>query len=281
MIMSLIDYIRFVKFSHTIFALPFVLATMAIASLEMELTLWQVFLILMAMATARSAAMGINRIIDRNIDAKNKRTQKRELVTGKISVRDARIFIIINSILFWTIAATFNYITLLCAPIILILFYIYPYLKQVTWLSHFFLGFVDGLAPIATWIALFADVSPTAFFLGLAMMCWIAGFDIIYALQDIEFDRKEGLYSLPACFGIKISLVVSGILHIFTLVFLYFSFDGSIYLIGITVMLLVLAYEHWILKPDDFSRVNMAFFNVNGLASLLFFTFTWLEVAIR
>jgi len=279
--MSLIDYGRFVKFSHTVFALPFVLATMAIASLEMKIEVWKVVLVLMAMATARSAAMGINRIIDKKIDTKNKRTQKRELVTEKISLGNAKFFVIVNSLLFWAIAATFNYITLLCAPIILILFYIYPYLKRTTWLSHFFLGFIDGLAPIATWLALFSDVSPTAFFLGLAMMCWIAGFDIIYALLDLEFDKKEGLYSLPACFGVKTSLVVSGTLHIFTLIFLWFSFDGSIYLIGITVMLIVLSYEHWIVKPDDLSRVDMAFFNVNGLASLFFFAFTWLEVTMR
>jgi 4-hydroxybenzoate polyprenyltransferase len=279
--MSLIDYGRFVKFSHTVFALPFVLATMAIASLEKKLTVEQIILILLAMATARSAAMGINRIIDRNIDAKNKRTQNRELVTGKISLRNAKIFVMVNSLLFWAIAATFNYITLLCAPIILILFYIYPYLKRVTWLSHFFLGFVDGLAPIATWIALFGDVSPSAFFLGLAMMCWIAGFDIIYSLLDLEFDQKEGLYSLPACFGVKISLVVSCSLHMFTVIFLCLAFDGYIYLFGVLVMLIVLTYEHWIVKPDDLSRVNLAFFNVNGLASIIFLAFTCLEVITR
>jgi len=279
--MSLIDYGRFVKFSHTVFALPFVLATMAIASLEKKLNIEEIILILMAMATARSAAMGINRIIDRDIDAKNKRTQNRELVTGKISLRNAKIFVVVNSLLFWGIAATFNYITLLCAPIILILFYIYPYLKRVTWLSHFFLGFVDGLAPIATWIALFGNVSPSAFFLGLAMMCWIAGFDIIYSLFDLEFDQKEGLYSLPACFGVKISLVVSCSLHMFTVIFLYLAFDGYIYLFGILIMLIVLIYEHWIVKPDDLSKVNLAFFNVNGLASIVFFVFTCLEVITR
>ena len=279
--MSLIDYGRFVKFSHTVFALPFVLATMAIASLEKKLNIEEIILILMAMATARSAAMGINRIIDRDIDAKNKRTQNRELVTGKISLRNAKIFVVVNSLLFWGIAATFNYITLLCAPIILILFYIYPYLKRVTWLSHFFLGFVDGLAPIATWIALFGNVSPSAFFLGLAMMCWIAGFDIIYSLLDLEFDQKEGLYSLPACFGVKISLVVSCSLHMFTVIFLFLAFDGYIYLFGILIMLIVLIYEHWIVKPDDLSKVNLAFFNVNGLASIVFFVFTCLEVITR
>jgi len=279
--MSLIDFGKFVKFSHTVFALPFVLATMAIASLEKKLNIEEIILILMAMATARSAAMGINRIIDRDIDAKNKRTQNRELVTGKISLRNAKIFVVVNSLLFWGIAATFNYITLLCAPIILILFYIYPYLKRVTWLSHFFLGFVDGLAPIATWIALFGNVSPSAFFLGLAMMCWIAGFDIIYSLLDLEFDQKEGLYSLPACFGVKISLVVSCSLHMFTVIFLYLAFDGYIYLFGILIMLIVLIYEHWIVKPDDLSKVNLAFFNVNGLASIVFFVFTCLEVITR
>ena len=251
-------------------------------SARCPVTTWETFAgLTISLFLTVSGSTILNMWYDRDIDAKNKRTQNRELVTGKISLRNAKIFVVVNSLLFWGIAATFNYITLLCAPIILILFYIYPYLKRVTWLSHFFLGFVDGLAPIATWIALFGNVSPSAFFLGLAMMCWIAGFDIIHSLLDLEFDQKEGLYSLPACFGVKISLVVSCSLHMFTVIFLYLAFDGYIYLFGILIMLIVLIYEHWIVKPDDLSKVNLAFFNVNGLASIVFFVFTCLEVITR
>jgi len=278
---SLIDYGKLVKFSHTIFALPFVLATIAIASLEIELKVWKIIFIILAMATARSTAMGMNRIIDRKADAKNIRTQNRELVNGKIKLLNAKLFVLINALLFFAIAASFNRITLTCAPVLLILFCLYPYLKRLSWFSHFFLGFTIGLAPIATWLALDATVSLSAIFLGIAMMCWISGFDIIYALLDVDFDKKEGLYSLPASLGVKTSLAVSAALHIFTLLFLMLTFNGAVYLIGMSVMFLVLVCEHWIVKPDDFSRVNTAFFNVNGLASILYFCFTWLEVVTR
>ena len=216
---SIVTYGNFVKFSHTIFALPFVLAAMAIAGLEIDLTVRQVVMVLLAMAAARSAAMGINRIIDKEIDAKNLRTQTRELITGKLSLRQAKIFVAVNSILFLAIASTFNLITTVCAPFVLLLFFLYPYFKRFTWLSHIFLGFVDGLAPTAAWIALTGNISLPAVFLSLAMMFWIAGFDILYALLDIEFDRREKLFSFPASFGIKKALVVSAILHVFTLIF--------------------------------------------------------------
>ena len=278
---SLINYGKLVKFSHTIFALPFVLATIAIAGLEMEITSWNIILILLAMATARSTAMGVNRIIDRKVDAKNIRTQNRELVTGKVTLGNAKLFVLVNAVLFFAIAASFNRITLACAPILLILFCLYPYFKRFSWLSHFVLGFTIGLAPIATWLALDATVSLPAILIGLAMMCWIAGFDIIYALLDVDFDQKEGLFSLPASLGVKTSLAISAALHLCTVIFLMLAFEGAIYLIGMSVMVVVLVYEHWIVRPDDFSRVNTAFFNVNGLASILYFCFTWLEVAAR
>ncbi|MBN2469040.1 MAG: UbiA family prenyltransferase [Deltaproteobacteria bacterium] len=267
------------RFSHTIFALPFVFATIAIASLHIHVGLRHIVLIILAMATARSAAMGLNRIIDRGIDAKNVRTKNRELVTGEISLKSALLFVSINVVLFLVIAASFNRVTLVCAPVLLIFFVIYPYFKRFSWLSHFFLGFVIGLSPIATWIALTGTVSLPAALLGAAMMCWIAGFDIVYALLDVEFDKKAALYSLPALFGIKISLVVSALLHVFTLIFLMLAFRGPIYLVGMIIMAAVLVYEHWIIRPDDFSRVNTAFFSVNGIASILYCCFTWLEIA--
>lgn len=279
--MSLADYGRFVKFSHTVFALPFVFAALAIASLEMEITAGKVLLIVVAMASARSCAMGMNRIIDREIDADNVRTSTRELVTGKISLRKAAIFVVVSALVFLAVSASFNRITALCAPVILALFLIYPFCKRFTWLSHLLLGFVIGLAPSAAWLALDGRVSPAAFWLSLGVMCWIAGFDIIYALLDLEHDRAVGLYSVPACFGVKTSLLVSAGLHLLTLVFLWRAFAGSIYLTGMGVMLLVLVYEHLIVKPHDLSRVNMAFFNVNGMMSILFFAFTWLEVTVR
>lgn len=279
--MSLVDYGRFVKFSHTVFALPFVFATLAIASLEMEITTGKIILIVVAMAAARSCAMAMNRIVDREIDAGNVRTSTRELVTGKISLRNATLFVVASALVFLTVSASFNRITTLCAPVILGLFFIYPYLKRFTWLSHFFLGFVIGLAPSAAWLALDGSVSPAAFWLSLAVMCWIAGFDIIYALLDLEHDRAARLHSVPACLGVKPALLMSGALHVLTLVFLFLAFAGAIYLSGMAMMLLVLAYEHLIVKPHDLSRVNMAFFNVNGMVSILFFAFTWLEVTLR
>ena len=278
---SITLYGNFVKFSHTIFALPFVLATMVIVSLEVDLKASQVVLVIAAMATARSVAMGINRIIDREIDAKNVRTKSRELVTGKISLKSARIFIVVNSLMFLVIASTFNLITTVCAPFVLLLFYIYPFLKRFTWLSHLFLGFVDGLAPTATWIALTNTVAPPAVFLSVAMMFWIAGFDILYALLDIAFDRQERLHSIPACFGIKKALGISSFLHVLTVIFLALAFTGGFYFFGLLILSLVLIYEHWIVKPNDLAKVNAAFFNVNGAISILYFLFTWLQVVVR
>jgi len=278
---TIFTYSNFVKFSHTIFALPFVLATMAIISLEIALKVWQVALVIAAMATARSAAMGINRIIDRDIDGKNLRTKNRELITGKISLRSAWMFVIINSLFFLAIASTFNRITTLCAPFVLVLFFLYPFLKRFTWLSHLFLGFIDGLAPAATWIALTGNIALPAVFLSAAMMFWIAGFDILYSLLDIEFDCQTRLFSIPACFGIKRSLVLSAIFHALTLIFLACAFKGLFYFLGLFILFLVLLYEHWIVKPTDLARVNAAFFNVNGLVSIIYFLFTWLQVTVH
>jgi len=278
---AITTYGQFVKFSHTIFALPFVLSTLVILSQEIELKVMEVILVIAAMATARSAAMGINRIIDRKIDAQNPRTKNRELITGKLTLREAWGFVLINSALFCLIASTFNWITTIAAPFILILFFIYPFLKRFTWLSHLLLGFVDGLAPTATWIALTGTVKMPAIFLSLAMMFWIAGFDILYALLDIEFDRKEKLFSVPACFGVKIALVISAVFHGLTLIFLALAFNGLIYFLGLFILLIALIYEHIIIKPDDLSRINTAFFNVNGLISIGYFIFTWLQVTIK
>jgi 4-hydroxybenzoate polyprenyltransferase len=210
---TIVTFGNFVKFSHTIFALPFVLATIAIVSLEIDLNVWPVLLVIAAMATARSAAMGINRIIDRDIDAKN-------------------------------------------------------------------LRFIDGLAPTATWIALTGTIAWPAIFLSFAMMFWIAGFDILYSLLDIEFDRHAKLFSIPAYFGIKEALALSAIFHALTLIFLAFALKGTLYFLGLLILLVVLVYEHWIVKPNDLSRVNAAFFNVNGLVSIIYFLFTWLQVAM-
>ncbi|MDY6863436.1 MAG: UbiA-like polyprenyltransferase [Thermodesulfobacteriota bacterium] len=279
--MSITDYGRFVKFEHTIFALPFVLATIAIYSLEEEIELFNVILIIFVLVAARSTAFGLNRIIDRDIDARNLRTRDRELITGKISLRNAKNFIILNALLFLIISASFNYITMACAPILLFFFILYPFLKRFTWLCHFVLGFIIGVSPIATWLALAGRVSLSSYLLSLGVMAWIAGFDILYSLLDIEFDKKEKLYSFPVCFGVKNSLLISGILHIFTLIFLFFSFSGPFYLTGMGVMTIILVYEHLIVRPDDLSKVNMAFFNVNGVASIIFFVFTFLEVLSR
>ena len=277
---SIVTFGNFVKFSHTIFALPFVLATIAIVSLEINLEILPVLLVIAAMATARSAAMGINRIIDRDIDAKNLRTRNRELITGKVSLRSAKMFVIINSLLFLGIAATFNRITAICGPFVLILFFLYPFFKRFTWFSHVFLGLIDGLAPTATWIALTGTIAWSAIYLSLAMMFWIAGFDILYALLDIEFDCRTKLYSIPARFGIKKALALSAIFHALTLFFLGLAFKGSFYFVGLLILLVVLVYEHWIVKPNDLSRVNSAFFNVNGFVAIIYFLFTWLQVAM-
>lgn len=268
-------YGRMIKFSHTIFALPFALSAVVLAQRRHPLTPETLLWLLLAMVGARSAAMGFNRIIDAAIDARNPRTAGREIPSGQLTPGAARIFVAASAALFIASAALLGRLCLyLSVPVLLILF-LYSYTKRFTWLAHLYLGFAISLAPAGAWIAVTGGFHPEILSLCLALMTYIAGFDILYACQDAEFDCREGLCSIPARFGVGTALNLARLLHAVTmaaLLALHAAFDltpvftGTILLIG---GLLVL--EHRLVKPEDLSRIDIAFFHVNSLVSAALF----------
>jgi 4-hydroxybenzoate polyprenyltransferase len=268
-------YGRLIKFSHTIFALPFALAAVLLANRQYPVTLQTLLLILFAMASGRSAAMGFNRFADYHYDSLNPRTANRPHVTGQVGRASMMIFIVISALAFVACAALLGRMCLvLSVPVLAVLFF-YSLTKRFTSYSHFFLGFAIGLAPAGTWIAITGGLDLRVLLLSLALMTYIAGFDILYACQDIEFDRKQELFSMPACWGAPKALLLSTALHALTFLFLlllYFAFDlGRIYLVFLCVISILLFAEHKIVRPDCLDRVNIAFFHVNSAISILLF----------
>ncbi len=276
-------YLRMIKFSHSVFALPFALSAAFIASggiPEGNKLLW----IIIAMVSARSAAMGLNRIIDRKIDSLNPRTSAREIPSGKVSLIEAMVFVAIATIIFIYSASRLNPLCFKLSFVALFFIFIYSYTKRFTSLSHLFLGITISAAPLGAWIAVTGGLDARIWSLVLSVAFWIAGFDILYALQDIEFDRRYGLYSIPARFGIKKALLISRLFHllswslllitglVFHLRFLYFA--------GVLIGAIILLYEHRLVRPDDLSKLNMAFFNMNGYLSIVVFVFTALSFLI-
>jgi 4-hydroxybenzoate polyprenyltransferase len=275
----LVVYSRMIKLSHSIFALPFAFAAAVLASRQVEVTLVQLLLILWCMVCARSSAMGFNRIIDRDIDAANPRTAGREIPAGQISLRQAWLFTVGSAFLFAVGAWMLSALTGWLSPIALAVIWGYSLSKRYTWLCHLILGLALALAPTAVWIALTGSFGWVPLLLSLSVGSWVAGFDIIYSCQDAEFDASEGLYSLPASMGVKTALVISALLHLITAASLaalpFVSPMGWPYWVGFVLIVGVLCWEHAIVKPDDFSRVNKAFFDLNGYVSLLFFFAVW------
>jgi 4-hydroxybenzoate polyprenyltransferase len=277
-------YLEMIKFEHSIFALPFAyfgafLAQMRVPNLKT--ILW----ITLAMVGARSFAMALNRIIDVEIDRLNPRTSERALPKGHLSISNAILFSLLSLGLF--LLAVYN-LAPICRylwPFVVIPFVVYPYTKRFTWLSHFILGFCLGLAPIGAWIAVTNSISVEPFLIGTAVLFWVSGFDIFYAIQDIDFDRNEGLLSIPARFGIRKSLALIKLLHAFSIVLLILvglHLDlGLFYFAGVVITALLLAYENSIIKPNDLSRLNLAFFNLNGLVSIIMLCFVVFDVIFR
>jgi len=268
-------YSRMIKLSHSIFALPFALAAGVLASRQVDTTWTQWALIVACMVFARSSAMGFNRIVDRDIDADNPRTAAREIPSGQISVGAAWAFTLGSAVLFVLCAVALGPATGWLSPVALGVVWGYSFAKRFTALVHLVLGVALGLAPVAVWIALTGTVGLPAVLLGLAVATWVAGFDVIYSCQDADFDRDTGLHSIPSALGVAGALWVSAGLHGVTalcLVALPFVVPLSAwYGVGVAAVLGVLAYEHWIVRPDDLSRVNKAFFDLNGYISVLFF----------
>jgi 4-hydroxybenzoate polyprenyltransferase len=270
----LVTYSRMIKLSHSIFALPFALAAAALAARQVEVTLLQLALIVGCMVTARSSAMGFNRLVDRDIDARNARTAGRELVTGEISVGAAWAFTLGSAALFVLLSALLGKLTLWLSPVAIAVVWGYSLTKRFTALCHLVLGAALALAPTAVWIALTGEMSWTAGLLSLAVATWVAGFDIIYSCQDAGFDADEGLHSIPSRLGVAGALVVSAVLHLVTLGALLALPAvvplGWAYYAGVALIGAVLVYEHAIVRPSDLSRINKAFFDLNGYVSLVF-----------
>ena len=284
-LLALITFGRMVKFSHTVFALPFALATVAIAARGHGVGVAQIAAILLAMVGARTAAMGFNRIVDRHIDAANPRTAGRELPTGKVSLSAAATLTVASAALFVAAAAWLGPLCLRLAPIVLALVLGYSFTKRVTWLCHLFLGLAIGSAPAAAWIAVRGRLDAPALWLSIAVATWIAGFDVLYALADREFDRKAGIHSIPVRFGVPAALLISASLHAASVAALLAAGRaaglGWIYLLGVAVVVAMLAWEHAILRPSDLSRLNVAFFNLNGYVSVIFFAATLADVLVK
>jgi len=274
-------FMEMIKFQHSIFALPFAYLGAFLSEMKVP-SLITIFWITLAMVGARSFAMAVNRLIDIEIDRRNPRTAGRALPKGLVSVWNVILFSLISLGLF--LLAVYN-LAPICRylwPIVVIPFIIYPYTKRVTWLSHFVLGFCLGLAPVGAWIAVTNTLSLNPFLIGAAVLLWVAGFDIFYAIQDIDFDRQHKLYSIPVRFGIKKSLTLTKLLHICSILILSWlgiRLDlGLFYYMGVFVAGTLLAYENSLIKPDDLSNLNVAFFTMNGVISIVMFFFVAIEV---
>jgi len=270
-----------IKIQHTVFALPFALMSAFIASKGVPPSgklLW----ILLAMVGARSSAMSFNRIADVDYDRENPRTKERALPKGRIRKSYYIIFLILSVLLFIFSCIMLNRLALILSPAALLIVFFYSYTKRFTIFSHFFLGLSLSLAPIGAWVAIREEISIVSIVLGLAVIFWLAGLDIIYSCQDVEFDKSHGLFSFPAKLGIERALRLAAIFHVIMTLFLFSLFFignlGLLYLGGIILIAGLLYYEHSIVRPDDLSKVNVAFFNVNGIISIGLMLMTILDI---
>ena len=280
-------FLRLVMIEHSVFALPFAyIAALTAMRHESRHVAWgDLALITVAMVAARTVAMAANRVIDRELDARNPRTSSRELVTGVLTVTTAVRGMVIALLVFLGAAALLSPLCLALAPLALVPLVGYPYTKRFTWLCHAVLGLAQAVVPVAAWIAVTGRWSWTAVLLGLALGLWVGGFDLIYACQDIESDRREGVHSLPARFGARTALTVSAFAHVVTIgLLLWFAARadlGWIWLAGVAGAAAALVYEHRIVSPTDLSRVNRAFFTVNGLVGVGLLVFAVVDLVVE
>ena len=277
---KVVDYLNLVKFSHTIFAMPFALLsfTFAVKGLpEEHQSLWWVLLfvqVLLCMVFARNVAMGFNRWADRYIDADNPRTAQREIPAGKVSPKQAVWFVVVNAAWFIFVAATINPLCGWLSPVALAVVMFYSYCKRFTSLAHLVLGLSLGIAPVGATIAVLGRITPESIVLALGVMCWSAGFDIIYALQDAEFDRERGLRSIPSRFSTRTSLIISALLHLVSISFivLYTTFQPQSWLawLGCALFTIIVASEHILVTPTKQRNIGIAFGTFNALASVAY-----------
>lgn len=274
------SYGSLVRFSHTVFALPFAMASIALAWPRHPVTPRSLLWILVAMVSARTAAMGFNRLADRKFDALNPRTKNWELPQGKVKVGEATLLTVLASAVFILAAYQLNWVCFVLSPVALAIVFFYSLTKRFTWASHLFLGLALAIAPIGAWLAVARPPFEIAelqvpVYLGLAVVFWLAGFDVIYSLQDREFDGKIGLYSIPVRFGVAGALRLSSAFHCGTILFLALvgiaAAMGPVYWLGFLAVTAILVWEHRIVKPSDLSRINKAFFDLNAYVSLGYF----------
>lgn len=276
-------FLEMIKFEHTVFALPFAYLGAFLASRGLPSAsklLW----ITLAMVGARTAAMSLNRLLDRHIDARNPRTAVRALPTGLLGVGEVYIYVVLSFLLLGYSAYQLNLLALKLMPIAVFFLVFYSYTKRFTWACHFVLGVALGLAPIGAWIGITGHWALSPVLLGLGIVAWVAGFDIVYACQDVEFDRQEGLHSIPARFGMQRGLEISGLLHIFAPVL--FVAVGLLlqlhilYYSGVGIAIVLLFRQHRLVSAADLTKVGIAFFNLNGYLSVLMFVFSVLDLSV-
>jgi len=278
------SFLEMLKFSHSVFALPFALASMLIAAGGWPGT-WTFFWIVVAVVAARTAAMVFNRLADRDVDARNPRTAGRALVTGEISTGTAFAALVASSAVFFVAAAMLNWLCLVLSPFCLAVLLGYSVTKRFTDWSHVVLGVALGLAPVGAWIAVTGSLAWTPVLLGATVTLWVAGFDVLYACQDYEADKaEEGLYSIPKSRGLAGAMVLARRLHAWSLFLLLVTWMtaspplGLLTLLGVAGFGLALRYEHTLVSPRDLSRLNAAFFTANGLISIGLFLIIWLDL---
>lgn len=280
-------YLKLIRFSHTVFAMPFAILATAIAyKHSAELFTWQKFLfIVLSMIFARTSAMAFNRYLDRDIDKLNPRTQNREIPSRKIHPHEALLLTIISALLFVYFAYLLNKICFYLSPVALLIILGYSYTKRFTWLCHIILGIGLALAPIGAYLAITGHIHNSIILISIAVLFWVSGFDIIYALQDEEFDKTYQLYSIPALVGRKKSIYIARLLHLFSVILLWWNFYlnhfGYWYLIGWIIFSILLLYEHYCVNPVDISKIPFAFGILNGWAGLIFGLFGTIDMVIN
>ncbi len=276
-------FFEMIKFEHTLFALPFAYLGAFLAS-EGVPSVSKLFWITLAMIGARTAAMSLNRLIDRHIDARNPRTAQRALPAGQLRVNEVYLYTVLSFLLLGYSAYQLNLLALWLMPIAVFFLVLYSYTKRFTWACHLILGISLGLAPAGAWIGVTGHWALAPILLGLGVMTWVAGFDVVYACQDVEFDRREGLHSIPAIFGLKRALEISSGLHIIAPIF--FIAVGVVmsmswlYYVGVAIAIVLLYRQHRLVSADDFSKIGVAFFDLNGYLSLLLFVFSILDLIL-
>ena len=286
------NYLSLVKFSHTIFALPFALIGFVLgvrskwmAQLPVEHFFLKFFLVLVCMVSARSTAMAFNRYLDRHFDKLNPRTAIREIPAGIIKAEKALVFIFINMGVFVLASFFINRICFYLSPVALFVILFYSYTKRFTYLCHLVLGIGLSLAPIGAYLAVTGSFAILPLLFSFAVVFWVSGFDIIYALQDIDFDQSQSLYSIPSYWGLHKALSIARVLHVFSAAFVVAAyFVGGfhfLYLVGLLVFIGMLLYQHSIVKPNDLSKVNIAFMTANGIASIVFSIFVITALVIE